>query len=294
MSVRRLLFRQYATVNGISYSSLNHAELLQLDKFECLTNINSESIEYNGQNCYVWRKIEDDYGTETYNNYENDNDDREHIYTPNGDDPNGDDSIILTNTLDITLPFNINSEEFVTSLVITNSNIIGESYVSETLAKPCIAKIDEYADGHEILYMLNCYCQIFNRQHTESLITELGEDNRTPVDFINYTGNIVEYNGQKCFAWNRYDPGDFFYDEKILTNTLFINTPIDYSSPELVAQVYIDNLSESQPGTYFIDGVFRHIFDYGNPDSIQYDETQLYSDKLLKFVKNDVGVWVLA
>lgn len=237
----------------------------------------------------MWRKIEDYDSTETYNNYENDNDDREHIYTPNGDD-----SIILTNTLDITLPFNINSEEFVTSLVITNSNIIGESYVSETLVKPCIAKIDEYADGHEILYMLNCYCQIFNRQHTESLITELGEDNRTPVDFINYTGNIVEYNGQKCFAWNRYDPSDFFYYEKILTNTLFINMPIDDSSPEFVAQVLIDDMSEPWPRTYFIDGAFRHIFDYGNPDSIQYDETQLYSDKLLKFVKNDVGVWVLA
>ena len=289
VSVRRLLFRQDATVNGTSYSTLNRTELLQLDKFECLKNINSESIVYNGQKFYVWRKIEDYDSTETYNNYENDNDDREHIYTPNGDD-----SIILTNTLDITLPFNINSEEFVTSLVITNSNIIGESYVSETLVKPCIAKIDEYADGHEILYMLNCYCQIFNRQHTESLITELGEDNRTPVDFINYTGDIVEYNGQKCFAWNRYDPSYNYFHEKILTNTLFINIPIDYSSPEFVAQVYIDNMSESNSATYFIDGVFRHIFDYGNPDSIQYDETQLYSDKLLKFVKNDVGVWVLA
>lgn len=290
MSVRRLLFRQYENVDK-DYSRAGTEGFYQLNKFECLKNINSESIEYNGQKCYVWRKIEDDYSTETYNNYENDNDDREYIYPYNLDNQ---DYILLTNTLDIKLPFDLNSEEFVTSLTIENSNIIGESYLTETINTPCIAKIDEYADGHEILYMLNCYCQIFNRKHTESLITELGHDNRTPVDFINYTGNIVEYNGQKCFAWNRYDPDDFFYYEKILTNTLFINMPIDDSSPEFVAQVLIDDMSESRPATYFIDGVFRNIFDYGNPDSIQYDETQLYSDKLLKFVKNDVGVWVLA
>ena len=76
---------------------------------------------------------------------------------------------------------------------------------------------------------------------------------------------------------------------------MFINTPIDNSSPEFVAQVFIDDMSESHvSATYFIKGAFRHIFNYGNPDSILYDETQLYSDKLLKFVKNDVGVWVLA
>lgn len=291
MSVRRLLFRQSATVDGRDYSSIKNAELLQLDKFECLKNINSESIEYNGQKCYVWRKIEDNNGTETYNNYENDNDDREYIYPYNLDYQ---DYILLTNTLDIKLPFDLNSKEFVTSLTIQNSNIIGESYLTETIKSPCIAKIDEYTDGHEILYMLNCYCQIFNNSHTSSLITKLGEDSRTPVDFINYTGNIVEYNGQKCFAWNRYDPSYDFFNEKILTNTLFINTPIDESSPELVAQVSIDNMSEFLSATYFIDGVFKNIFDYGFPDSIQYDETQLYSNKLLKFVKNDVGVWVLA
>ena len=205
----------------------------QLTLLESYINENDETMEFEGNTYYVWRAYQQRYDESI-----------EDAYSAYGQ------LILLTTTLTPSLPFTMDNEEY--SYIIT---LNAESNQTEYLSHhyKFIGYAEEYSDGTRNYNIANCKARLYNYLHSAELDIVID----SPYDYFQYDGEIVEYEGQRCYVWNRYDSDRLCLEEgfdgryklqKILTNTLWINSlPFTMDSPEFVTWINYDILYPGGP-----------------------------------------------
>lgn len=230
--VKRYLVLDSSTNGDYTNQNINTYPLTLKEAF---INENDESMEFDGNTYYLWRAYQQRY-----------DDSIEDAYSAYGQ------LILLTTTLTPSLPFTMDNEEY--SYIITlNTESNQTEYLSHNYK--FIGYAEEYSDGTSNYNIANCKARLYNYEHSSWLVGEKGVDN--PMDYFQYDGEIVEYEGQRCYVWNRYDSDRLCLEEgfdrqyklqKILTNTLWINSlPFTMDSPEFVTWINYDILYPDGP-----------------------------------------------
>lgn len=208
---------------------------------EAYINENNETMEFNGKTYYVWR------------GWNQSNEDS----FPDSDMRYGDSQLILLTTKrNPTLPLTNESQEFGYILTI-DSNIDETEYLSSKYT--FVAQINEDENQEQSVRMANIGVRMYNYRITEDLILNEGYDDSV-VDYFQYDGEMLDYMGQTCFVWNRYDSNVFCTKEgiqyenctiklqKILTSTHWISElPFTMESPEFVALINYEDIYIDKP-----------------------------------------------
>ena len=222
--VKRYLIKDSSSHGDYSHVSRNCYPLTTLDAY---INENDETMEFDGNTYYVWRgwnQYNDDVIPDTISN-----------------DHKKEQLFILTTTLEPTIPFTNESAEF--AYMLTTDSMSDET---DYLYYVFLAQVNEYENGEKKVKMSNVSVRMYNYEHNIEMIGEYGAG---VWDYFQYDGEMIEYNDQICFVWNRYDSdtlcvqGGWPEPQKILTNTLWIKSlPFTMESPEFVTLInYIDS-----------------------------------------------------
>lgn len=235
------IIKRYLIIDSSYHLEYNNDEYNKypLTLLEALVNENDETMNFNGKTYYLWKSY-----SQNGNNS---------ILEETNHGSNYGNLYLLTTTLEPNLPLTQNSPE-IAYFITSDTERDWKDYMMQKHIS--LAQVDEYDDGERKVRMSNVGARLYNYEHSSWLVDERGVEN--PVDYFQYDGETMEWEGQTCYVWNRYDNnrlctqsgwnGDY-QSQKILTNTLWITSlPFTMNSQEFVAFInddtYIDRPSD--------------------------------------------------
>ena len=240
---------------------------------EAYINQNDETYEVNGETYYIWKRWEQDGDGSFDSDYSVDDNIEGEFY-------------LLTKTLEPQLPLILGESEDV--YVMLSDDLNGDNFegISQYLTEQgdtFIALAKKYDNGSIDIDMANVKARLYSITDETDFYEGKRVDNRLN-DYYEYDGDTIEWDGETCYVWYRYDSnmkvrdyvfgnaGSRYTEEEfledygdnskaILTNTLWINNlPLNADSPEYVATI---NFKDE-----VYDGVPEHLS--GDIDRIEY------------------------
>jgi hypothetical protein len=231
--VKRYLVRDSSEHSNYLIEKTNKYPLSLLESF---VNENDETMEFEGNTYYVWKgyaQYNESTNPEPFNNRQD-----SYVY-------------LLTSNLDVSLPFTMDSSEFGYIIIITNGTGEVDNITTYTDGKYIfLSECIEYNTGEQETRMANVGVRMYAYETNYGLIDYSGDD--YIWDYFQYDGETVDYEGQRCFVWNRYDTDELCTEEgkdngwynlqQIYTNTLWIHSlPFTKDSPEFVTCISYDD-----------------------------------------------------
>ena len=202
-----------------------------------------EKIIYNGQLCYVWHRI--DEGIDKY-------------ITQDGMYERG----FLSNSLNLSLPFNYDKPEFVarlfwgdageydTDLLREDERYRSYSWMGDGENDyPAGLALPEECQGMCVLNFISTSSDLLLKKYNPIVYNLTGDLVIDNQDYYQYFGETTIYNEQMCYIWHRIDDDHDYYlsndtenrneaERGFLSSSLDLTLPFNSDKPEFVAVLY--------------------------------------------------------
>lgn len=254
------------------YQNISNDNQYTLSLNESFINENEQKYTVNGEEYYIWKRYEQTDDGTTDGDWIASGDYEGEVY-------------LLTKSLEPTLPLIVGQQD---TYILLSDGLKGDEWegISDYHTEQhdeIIAYATETNLGNKTYKMANIKARLYSMDDEISFYEGQGCVGRLN-DYYQYNGDTMEWNGETCYVWYRYDSGmsvrdyvfgnagsryteeEFLEDygdnsKAILTNTLWINQfPFTEDSPEYVATI---NFKDE-----VYDGNAEHLT--GNIDRIEY------------------------